>query len=136
MKYNRGFIAGAFDAVHPGYIAMFKDCKKHCEHLCVALHVDPSIENGKLTPVMSVEERKDILLSLRFVDEVVCYNTEKELYELIKTKADVRFLGDDYIGKKYTGWDLPTPIVFLSRDHGWSTTKYKKLIYEQFKLRI
>jgi len=136
FKTNIGFIAGAFDIIHPGYIKMFNDCKKYCDYLIVGLHTDPSIENKKLKPVLTTEERTEILLSLKQIDEVIPYNTEKELTDILKTyksKIKLRFLGDDYSDKLYTGANLNIPITFLNRDHGWSTTKFKTLIHEQFK---
>lgn len=126
-----GFIAGAFDVIHPGYIHMFKEAKEYCEHLIVALHQDPET-NGKLKPILSVEERADILKSIIFIDEIYVYSGEDDLYDLLKEiDPDVRFLGDDYKGKKFTGEDLNIQTVFLDRSHGWSTTKFKTLIYEQ-----
>ena len=133
-EFNTGFIAGAFDVMHPGYIKMFEQCKKFCKKLIVGLHVDPSLQNDKLKPILSTEERKSILLSLKYVDDVISYNTEEDLLSLLNFgNIDVRFLGDDYIDKNFTGVKLNIPIIFINRDHGWSTTKYKKLIYEQFK---
>ncbi len=127
---RKGIIAGNFDIIHPGYIHMFNECKKHCDHLVVCLHVDPSIERPeKLKPVLSLTERTEILESLRQVDEVIPYSFEINLYEILKYgDFHVRFLGDDYINKSFTGDDLPIPIHYLDRSHGWSTTKYKTLI--------
>lgn len=133
-KTKSGFIAGSFDVIHPGYIEMFKECSKHCEFLTVGLHVDPSLENGKISPVLSVADRKSILTSLKYVHDVVVYDTEEQLLTILAHgNYNVRFLGDDYILKNFTGKDLKIPIVYLNRDHGWSTTKFKQLIYGQFK---
>jgi len=125
-----GVIAGNFDVIHPGYIKMFKECKQVCDKLIVFLHTDPSIERpDKLKPILSVEERVELLESLKYVDEVQTYTYETELYNLVESNfPDVRFLGDDYKGKKYTGSELEVPIHYLNRDHGWSTTKFKTLI--------
>ena len=80
-----GVIAGNFDVIHPGYIQMFNECKKHCTWLIVLLHEDPSIERPeKLKPILSVAERREMLLSLEMIDEVITYSTEKILYEFIK----------------------------------------------------
>ena len=130
---KRGVIAGNFDVIHPGYIAMFNECKKHCDYLIVCLHVDPSIERPeKLTPILHWSDRYKILDSLKQVDFIFLYQTEADLYEaLAKGKIDVRFLGDDYIDKPFTGNDLNIPIQYLNRDHGWSTTKFKKLIADE-----
>ena len=85
--------------MHPGYIKMFKECAKHCDCLVVMLHTDPSIERPhKLTPILSVEERKKMLLSLIYVEDVISYTYEEILYDLLKIgEFDIRFLGDDYI---------------------------------------
>jgi glycerol-3-phosphate cytidylyltransferase len=133
MKY--GVIAGNFDVIHPGYIAMFNECKKNCDYLTILLHKDPSIERPeKLKPILSVEERTEMLMSLRTVDDVMSYTTESMLHHFLEElKPDVRFLGDDYIGKPFTGDDLEIPIHYLNRDHGWSTTKYKTLIAQSLK---
>ena len=131
----RGVIAGNFDVIHPGYIAMFDECKKHCDRLIVCLHEDPSIERPeKLKPILHWSDRVKILDSLVQVDFVFLYQTEADLYEaLVKGEFDVRFLGDDYVGKTYTGYELNIPIHYLNRDHGWSTTKYKQLIANSLK---
>jgi glycerol-3-phosphate cytidylyltransferase len=126
----KGIIAGAFDVMHPGYIEMFKEASANCDCLVVLLHTDPSIERPeKLKPILSVEERKAMLLSLIYVEDVVRYTYEEQLLDLLKMgEFDVRFLGDDYINKPFTGDNLKIPIHYLNRDHGWSTTKFKKLI--------
>ena len=128
--YKVGIIAGNFDVIHPGYIKMFKEMKSVCEQAIVLLHTDPSIERPeKLKPILSVEERDELLMSIKYIDNVFTYDTERDLIELLKgINPDVRFLGDDYRGKPFTGYDLQIPIHYLNRDHGWSTTKFKKLI--------
>lgn len=130
-----GIIAGNFDVIHPGYIAMFNECKENCDRLIVLLHSDPSIERPeKLKPILPVEDRIGILKSLTQVDDIMVYDVEGGLYKLIQhIKPDVRFLGDDYKNKPFTGDDLGVRIHFLDRSHGWSTTKYKKMIAETVK---
>ena len=126
-----GFIAGAFDVIHPGYIYMFKEAKEYCDYLVVGLHENPEA-NGKLKPILTLDERTEVLKSITYVDEIYSYNGEDDLYELLQEiDPDVRFLGDDYKGKKVTGEDLNIQIVYLDRSHGWSTTKFKTLIHEQ-----
>jgi len=127
---KKGVIAGNFDVIHPGYISMFKECAKQCDCLVVLLHSDPSIERpNKIKPILSVQERKEILLELRSVCDVISYTYEESLLDLLTVgEFDIRFLGDDYKGKPFTGDNLSIPIYYLNRDHGWSTTKFKKLI--------
>ena len=70
-----------------------------------------------------------ILLSLKQIDRIITYQIESDLYDILKTEQiDIRFLGDDYKDKSFTGDDLGIPIHYLDRSHGWSTTKFKKLI--------
>lgn len=127
---KKGVICGNFDVIHPGYIKMFKECAANCDCLIVLLHTDPSIERPtKLKPILSVEERTEMLLELKSVCGVHIYTYEAQLLDLLKMgEFNVRFLGDDYIGKPFTGDNLNIPIHYLNRDHGWSTTKFKKLI--------
>jgi glycerol-3-phosphate cytidylyltransferase len=124
-----GVIAGNFDVIHPGYMKMFRECKDNCSVFIVFLHTDPSIERpDKLKPILTTEERIEILRGIRYIDDVVPYDTEKDLLHLLTSyRPDVRFLGDDYKEKEYTGKGL-TPIHWIARDHGWSTTKFKTLI--------
>ena len=109
---------------------MFKEAAANCDCLIVLLHTDPSIERPhKLKPILSVEERKEMLLELESVCGVLKYTYEEQLLDLLKLgNFNIRFLGDDYKGKPFTGDNLNIPIYYLNRDHGWSTTKFKKLI--------
>ena len=116
---------------------MFKDAKKHCNHLTVALHLDPSIERDvKLKPVHTKEERKEILLALQDVDDVIYYEVENGFLNYLKSgEYHVRFLGTDYLKGNYTGKDIPIDIVWLNRNHDYSTTRLKTLIYKSVKER-
>ena len=132
MSYKKGVICGNFDVIHPGYIAMFKEMSENCDWLTVLLHSDPSIERPhKLKPILSVEDRTKVLMGIKGVNEVIPYTLENELYQLlIDGRYTIRFLGDDYKNKPFTGVDLNAWVHYLDRDHGWSTTKFKKLIAE------
>ena len=127
---KRGFLAGNFDVIHPGYVKMFKDSKSVCDWLIVGLHVDPSEENSKkIKPILTAQERHDLLMSIKYVDEVQPYWTESDLVKLLETLSpDVRILGSDYIGRGFTGDHLSIPIHYHQRDHQWSTTRFKKEI--------
>ena len=127
-----GVIAGNFDVIHPGYIYMLDECKKYCDVLLLLLHEDPSIERpDKLKPILDLNDRYKILSSLKQIDRIISYQTESDLYNILKEEhIDIRFLGDDYKEKPFTGDDLDIPIHYLDRSHGWSTTKFKKLIAE------
>lgn len=130
-----GIIAGAFDLIHPGYIKMFKECKKYCNHLTIALHENPTIERpNKLSPIHSVEERQEILYSIKYIDNVVIYQTENKFHEYLKSgEYNIRFLGDDYADGSYTGGDIDIKIIFVNRDHNYSTTELKSKIVKSWR---
>ena len=109
---------------------MFKESKENCAYLIVALQDDPTIDRpNKCKPVQTFDERKEILQSIRYVDEVIRYSTEKELLELLKTTLyDIRFLGGDYAGKPFTGDFLNKHVYYCKRNHGYSLTALKKKI--------
>ncbi|MBL7698718.1 MAG: adenylyltransferase/cytidyltransferase family protein [Chitinophagaceae bacterium] len=123
-----GFACGVFDVFHAGHVLMLKECKEHCDYLIVAVNragnISSEINPGKKKPVFSFDERKMVVANSRYVDQVLEYNSEEELYQILKSnKINVRFLGDDYKGKNITGGDLNIPIHYVDRSHGFSTTK-------------
>jgi glycerol-3-phosphate cytidylyltransferase len=133
-----GIVAGAFDIIHPGYVRMFRDAKQYCNHLTVALHKDPSTERShKLKPVLSVEERTEILLAMKDVDSVIYYSTEEEFLNYLRSgRYDIRFIGSDYNDGSYTGKDINIEIIWVDRkNHNYSTTRLKTQIYESIKLK-
>lgn len=133
-----GIIAGSFDVIHPGYVRMFRDAKEHCNNLTIALHVDPSTERShKLKPIHTAKERTEILLSMKDIDNVVYYSTEKEFHDHLKSGYyDIRFLGTDYSDGSYTGKDIDIKVVWLDRkSHNYSSTKLKTDIYESIRLK-
>lgn len=130
-----GFTCGAFDLCHAGHMLMFQEAKEQCDHLIVGLHSDPTLDrpDTKNKPIMSVEERLIILNGTRYIDEVVVYDTEKDLYTLLQGNTlgiDVRVLGIEYKGKQFTGYDLPLEVYFNSRGHGYSSTELRNRVYE------
>lgn len=135
VKYEKGFISGAFDIIHPGYVYAFQEAKRYCKYLVILLNVDPSLENpSKIKLVLTVEERTEILKSIRYVDEVLFYRTEEDRLRLIQLiKPDVRFLGNDYKSPRETAPEIP--VIYLDRSHGWSATKFKKMICKSMEGR-
>jgi len=135
-----GFACGVFDLFHAGHVLMLEECKNHCDFLIVALNkaenFDPEINPEKKAPINSYYERKLILKSCRFVDEVIGYSSEDELLEILKTKSiNIRFLGDDYKNKFITGNDLAIPIYYTDRSHGYSTSALIKKIILRYPLK-
>jgi glycerol-3-phosphate cytidylyltransferase len=136
-----GVTFGAFDLCHAGHFLMFKDCKGVCDYLIVGLHSDPSIDRpDKNKPIMSLEERLEILNGIKYIDEVFVYDTEKDLYEYLEqnqNRIDVRIIGEDWRGKSFTGHDLPIKVHFNSRTHDHSSSKLRKRVHaaEEAKVR-
>lgn len=132
-EFKLGFTAGNFDLLHPGYIYTFEEAKRHCERFIVFLQKDPSEHRkSKYKPVIPEWDRYKALMSIKHIDEVFMYQTEDELLDLVKFfKPDLRILGEDYIGKPFTGDELPIQVIYTSRSHNWSTTKLKDLITKQ-----
>ena len=137
MKKNKiiGITFGSFDLCHYGHALMFEECKEYCDYLIVGVQSDPSIDRPeKNKPVQSQEERIGIVSSLKFVDEVVTYDTEADLIEVLKKmQPDVRILGADHEGKPFTGHELPSKCIFNTRDHGYSTSELRKRVFEAEK---
>ena len=129
-----GVLAGNFDIIHLGYARLFKKLYDSCQQPVILLHEDPSIERPeKLKPIHTVDERIEMIKGFfpYSLVQFMVYNTEAELYTILKAlRPDVQVLGDDYVGKSYTGDDLGIPVVYEDRSHGWSTTKFKRLIAE------
>ncbi len=134
LPLKKGIIAGAFDVIHPGYIRMFKDAKAHCNHLTVALHEDPSMARPhKLKPVHTVEERKEILRAIKYIDDIVVYQAEETFLSYLDD-YEIRFLGTDYMDGSYTGKDNAIDIVWLDREtHDYSSTRLKEKIFQSIK---
>lgn len=129
-----GVTFSCWDMLHAGHNIFLKDCKSKCDILCVGLQTDPTLDRpDKNKPIQSLNEREIQIQSCRYVDYYFIYDTEKTLYEsIVKLRPDVRFLGDDYIGKKFTGDDLAVPVVYHKRSvHTYSTTNLRNLVYER-----
>lgn len=134
---KKGFTCGTFDLCHAGHMLMFKECKDYCDYLIVGLHTDPTIDRyEKNKPIQTVEERKIQLEAIKYIDEIIIYDTEKDLYEILsknKLGIDVRIIGEDWRGKPFTGHDLPMTTIFNSRTHSYSTSALRKRVEEAGK---
>ena len=131
-----GITFGSFDLCHYGHVLMFEECKQYCDYLIVGVQSDPSIDRPeKNSPIQSHEERLGLVNSIKFVDEVKSYNTESDLVDMLKeVNPDIRILGADHEGTKFTGYELSSiKIIFNSRDHGYSTSELRRRVYEAEK---
>ena len=126
-----GFTCSCFDLLHAGHILMLKDCKKQCDYLVVGLQIDPTIDRKeKNKPVQSLQERKIKLEAVKYIDKIIIYETENDLYRLLyDMMPDVRILGTDYIDKYFTGIDIEgVDIYFHERNHDYSTSSLREKI--------
>ena len=126
-----GFTCSCFDLLHAGHVLMLKDSKKQCDYLIVGLQTDPTIDRPieKNKPIQSLEERKIQLQAIKYIDKIIVYNTEKDLYKLLQDiKPDIRILGSDYINKRFTGDDLDIKIYYHKRNHNFSSSNLKRKI--------
>ena len=131
---KKGFTCSCFDLMHPGHIKMLQDARDQCDYLIVGLQEDPTIDrpNTKNKPIQTLNERYIMLSAVRFIDEIMIYKTEDDLYGYLKkNKPDVRILGADYKGKDFTGKDLNIDIYYHKRDHNWSSTNLRKRIIDK-----
>jgi glycerol-3-phosphate cytidylyltransferase len=132
-----GITFSTFDLLHAGHIAMLSEAKNHCDYLIAGLQTDPTIDrpDTKNHPIQSIVERQIQLSACRYVDEVVIYQTEQDLVDLLLIlPLNVRILGVEYEGKQFTGDDAcytrGIEIVFNGRDHSFSSTSLRKRVYE------
>lgn len=126
--YKIGFTASAFDLLHAGHIAMLEEAKEHCDYLIVGLHTDPTIDRPKKNkPIQTTFERYTQLKGCKFVDEIIPYDTELDLINLLKIiKPDLRIIGEEYRMKDFTGKDLPIEIYYNTREHIFSSSELRK----------
>jgi len=133
-KRKIGFTCSCFDLLHAGHVLMLKDAKQQCDYLVVGLQTDPTIDrpDTKNKPIQTYEERYIQLEAIKYVDEILKYNTEKDLFEMLRLlRPNVRILGSDYEGKYFTGSELNIPIYYHNRNHNFSSTNLRKKIIEK-----
>ena len=132
-----GIVFSSFDLFHAGHVAMLAEAKNHCDYLIAALQTDPTIDRPetKNPPIQSIVERQIQVSTNRNVDEVVVYQTEKDLEDLLLIlPVDVRILGVEYADKDFTGKDIckarGIEIVYNGRDHSFSSSSLRKRVAE------
>jgi glycerol-3-phosphate cytidylyltransferase len=131
-----GIVFSQFDILHAGHIAMLSEAKNHCDYLIAGLQNNAQWDRAeKNAPIQSIVERQISLSAVRFVDEIVVYNTEKDLEDILLTlPVDVRILGVEYMEKDFTGRAIcekrKIELVFNSRDHSFSSSSLRKRVAE------
>ena len=131
-----GFTASQFDILHAGHIAMLSEAKHHCDYLIAGLQNNAAWDRPeKNAPIQSIVERQIQLAATRYVDEIVVYNTEKDLEDILLTlPIDVRILGVEYQDKEFTGRDICNKrnikLIYNTRDHSFSSSSLRKRVAE------
>ena len=131
-----GIVFSQFDILHAGHIAMLSEAKNHCDYLIAGLQNNAQWDRPeKNAPIQSIVERQISLSAVRFVDEIVVYNTEKDLEDILLTlPVDVRILGVEYMEKDFTGRAIcekrKIELVFNSRDHSFSSSSLRKRVVQ------
>jgi glycerol-3-phosphate cytidylyltransferase len=131
-----GFTASQFDMLHAGHIAMLSEARNHCDYLIAGLQNNASWDRPeKNSPIQSIVERQIQLAATRYVDEIVVYNTEKDLEDILLTlPLDVRILGVEYRDKEFTGRDIcvsrDIELIYNKRDHSFSSSSLRKRVVE------
>ena len=129
-----GFTCSAFDLLHAGHVQMLREAKGQCDYLICGLQTDPSIDRKeKNKPIQTVVERYTQLKALSYVDEIIPYNTEEDLKDLLTLYTiDVRILGVEYKTQEFTGKDIcqkrGIDLYFNKRDHRFSTSDLRKRV--------
>jgi len=131
-----GITFSQFDLLHAGHIAMLAEAKNHCDYLICGLQNNASWDRPqKNAPIQSLVERQIQLSAVRFVDEIVVYNTEKDLEDILLTlPLDVRILGVEYMQSEFTGRAIcekrKIQLVFNGRDHSFSSTNLRERVWQ------
>jgi glycerol-3-phosphate cytidylyltransferase len=129
-----GITFSAFDLLHAGHIAMLKEAKQNCDYLIVGLQTDPSIERSyKNTPIQSLFERYVQLQGCKYVDEIIPYTKESEIFEILLTyPINIRFIGEEYKHKDFTAKDFciqqNIKIYYNKRQHAFSSSSLRHRI--------
>ena len=137
-----GIVFSQFDILHAGHIAMLSEAKNHCDYLIAGLQNNAQWDRSdKNAPIQSIVERQISLSAVRFVDEIVVYNTEKDLEDILLTlPVDVRILGVEYMEKDFTGRAIcekrKIELIFNSRDHSFSSSSLRKRVSEAEQNRV
>lgn len=131
-----GFTCSAFDLLHAGHIQMLRDAKSQCDYLICGLQVDPAMDRDtKNSPVQSLVERYIQLTAVKYIDEIIPYETEDDLNDLLEIlPINIRILGEEYKKKDFTGKDVcrrrGIELFFNKRDHRFSSSSLRKRIQE------
>ena len=129
-----GITASTFDLLHAGHVSMLRECKTKCDHLICALQVDPSLDRPeKNKPVQTLVERYTQLAGIKYVNEIIPYQTEQDLEDILNMyPINIRIIGEEYKNGKFTGRAICSKrgieIYYNKRDHRFSSSDLRKRV--------
>ncbi len=133
---KKGITFGAFDLFHAGHVLMLQEARTVCDYLVVCIQTDPSLDRpDKNAPIQSIVERQIQVAACKYVDEVVVYNSEKDVLEILASMEwDVRILGDEYREKPFTGRDETLDRCYFNmRPHQFSSSELRLRVINHAK---
>lgn len=130
-----GFKCSTFDLIHAGHVQLLRHAKDRCDYLIVGLQTDPTIDrpNTKNKPIQTLVERYTQLRAVSYVDEIIPYQTERDLEDILSLyNLDVQILGEEYREKDFTGKDIGRKrgieFYFNERSHRFSSSELRQRV--------
>lgn len=133
-----GITFSSFDFLHAGHVQMLREAKTQCDYLIACLQSDPTIDRPeKNKPVQTMVERYVQLKGISYVDEIIPYQTEEDIIDILKLYVpDIRIIGDDYRWRDFTGKEtcreIGTEIYYNKREHRFSTTGLRERVCQKY----
>ena len=117
-----GYTQGTYDMFHIGHLNLIKNAKRRCDYLIVGVNTDELVESYKnKRPIVPLEERAEIVRSIKYVDEVII--TKKSGIRSVSMKFISEMTGREMSagsapGKRWKPWEpgwfiFPTPKILL-----------------------
>ena len=101
IKGKIGYTTGVFDMFHVGHLNILRQAKEQCDYLIVGVSSDELVSSYKnKIPIISFENRKEIVSSIKYVDEVVVQSHRDKMKSFKEIGFDVMFVGDDWKGSE------------------------------------
>lgn len=136
-----GFTCSTFDLLHAGHIAMLREAKSQCDYLICGLQTDPTIDRPKEKnpPVQSLVERYTQLAGVTYVDEIIPYQTEQDLMDILSMyPINIRIQGEEYRDKYLTGREIcrkrDIELYYNKREHRFSTSDLRLRVCDESRI--
>jgi len=134
---KRGLTLSTFDLLHAGHVTMLRESKEVCDYLICGLQVDPSFDRSeKNAPVQTLVERYVQLSGVKYVDEIICYQSESDVIDILEMfNINVKIMGAEYRDQEFTGKDVcerkNIQLHFNNRSHRFSSSDLRKRVSKE-----